>query len=759
MPSLSPVSEPSSAESERTRSDGAPAATEARATRRQAALVCASLVLVVAALYAPVTGFGFTSYDDPGYVAENALVKRGLTREGVAWAFSTFALANWHPLTWLSYMIDCSLFGPDAGALHRTGVALHAANAALLYLVLRTITLALWPSVLIALLFAVHPLNVESVAWIAERKNVLSLCFGLLALLAHARFAQRPSALRQAVVALALALGLLAKPVLVTLPFLMLVLDAWPLRRVALLDRTIGAASVSCFPRHSPAALIREKWPLFVLVVASCVVTVSAARAGGATSMIDVSFFDRIAAAIVAYVDYLANLVAPHDLAVVYPHPKVWPLWQVGVDGVVLLLISALASRERRRTPVVLVGWLWFLGTGVPTIGIVQVGLQWKADRYAYLPAIGVFLAAAGALVALVQRCPRLRAPAIGAAVVALLAYAAITAQQIPHWRDSIALFRHATDVDAENGVAHYNLAVALADVERWRDAIPEYREAARIHPDFGAAENGLGLALARTGDLDAALAAYERSVALEPNDPLYRRSHAELLLHLGRLEPAAEQLEASVRFAPEDPVVQRLLGDVLRRLGRLEQALRHLEVSVRLAPDDADTHLAQALVLRALGRESDAARQFAAAARLAPAAADRALRRGSHALARGDLAAGIEQLRIAVALAPLHTEALQLLAWTLATAPEPAQRSGTEAVTLAERASDLVQRADPIVLGTLAASYAEVGRFAEALAVVIEAESRARAQGRADVARRLEALHSSFSRNEPFHETPREVR
>ena len=473
------------------------------------------LVALVWAIYWKVGWTGFVAYDDPAYVLDNPAVKHGLTLEGLRCSWTQLVAANWHPLTVLSFMLDVQLFGVDPAWLHRENVLWHCANVLLLLAFLRRTTGSTWRSALVAALFAAHPLRVESVAWIAERKDVLSTFFFLLALLAYAAYARRPGALRYLAVAVTFALGLLAKPMVVTLPAVLLLLDVWPLRRMPS-DRLSLA---STWP------LVREKLPLFALSAAGSAVTILAqARSGAVRSVGGLPLTARAANAAVSAVAYLEKTLWPADLAVLYPHPGYRPggipTWKVALATALLLGITALALREARRRPYLLAGWGWYLVTVLPVIGLVQVGQQGMADRYTYLPLIGPVFAAvwAGQEAAARLRVPR--AVLAATAIVLVLGAATVARAQVAVWRDTLTLFDHAARVTQDNAIAWK--AVGSARFERGEpaEALAAFAQAARIVPDDPDLWFDQGLALSALGRYREATSAFEQSIRLEPTDP-----------------------------------------------------------------------------------------------------------------------------------------------------------------------------------------------------------------------------------------------
>ncbi len=528
------------------------------------ALSLAALAVVV---YAGVWSYGFVNFDDPRYVTENPHVATGLSWANVRWAFTTGYAANWHPVTWLSHMLDVTLAGPTPGLAHVTNLVLHVANTVLLFAFLRRATGAAGRSAIVAALFAVHPLHVESVAWISERKDVLSTFFGVIAMLAYVEHTRTPSRGRAAVMYAAFALGLLAKPMLVTLPIVLLAIDLWPLGR----KMTIG--------------VVREKVPLLALSGLSAVITFAVQREGGAVAAVNPYPIDaRLAHVVAAYVDYLGQMVWPRHLAVFYPLPTGTATTRLVFSVAVLAGITTAAVLVRRRWPYVLSGWLWYVVMLLPVIGIVQVGGQGMADRYTYFSLVGVFISIVWLVSYFVERTPGVLFFR-GVALAAIVACGAVAHQQLQFWRSSLALWTRALDVTddnyrAENAVgallveqgrldealrhldnavrlepafadAHNNLGTALARDGRLDEAAVEYREALRLAPDLALAHNNLGLALARTADVDGAIAELREAARLSPERPDYHYNLAVLLLGRGDRAAGVAELDAALRARP----------------------------------------------------------------------------------------------------------------------------------------------------------------------------------------------------------------
>jgi protein O-mannosyl-transferase len=539
-------------------------------SRWPTAAIAGGLIVLTSVAFAPVLENGFTTYDDRTYVSANRHIQHGVSVEAVRWAFTTTRAANWHPLTWLSHTLDWSLYGADPRGHHLTSLMVHLANVVLLFLLLGRATDAWGPAGLAAALFAVHPLHVESVAWIAERKDVLSTLFWLLATWGYLAYAKSPSRGRLALVAALMALGLLAKPMLVTLPFTLLLLDGWPL----------GRASAGW------RALLVEKLPLLALSTAAGVTTVLAQRAGGAVASVErFPLPARVANAIWSYVAYLEATLWPRHLAVFYPHPgSSIPAWKVALAVLILSALTSLAVGLRGSRPYVLAGWLWYVGTLVPVVGLVQVGNQGMADRYTYVPLIGIFVIVAWTAAGWGRR-------ATIPAVAIVLALAALTRVQVTTWKDTITLFEHALVVTGPNPTALVNLGAALEDRGKIADAMARYEEALRFDPGNRTAENRVGGVLAAQGRLDEAVGHYREALRRDPRDPDTLSNLGIALAKQHKLDEAIARFQAALDAHPEDPTsILTNLGNALLLSGRTEEAIARYEESLRLDPGDPQT-------------------------------------------------------------------------------------------------------------------------------------------------------------------------
>ncbi|MBI4558176.1 MAG: tetratricopeptide repeat protein [Candidatus Hydrogenedentes bacterium] len=545
------------------------------------------LVIVVATLvaYRQAPQFGFLNFDDNSYVTGNAMVRDGLTVRGIVWAFTTGHSANWHPLTWLSHMLDVQLFGMNPRGHHITNLLLHILNTILLYEVLRRMTGYSYRSAIVAALFALHPLHVESVAWVAERKDVLSTFFWMATMLAYHHYTKQPGARRYGIVFILFALGLMAKPMLVTLPCVLLLLDYWPLGR---LDREFPTTEAS---RQQFYWRCLEKLPLIILVVVSSGVTFFVQRAAGAMQsleMLDPAM--RLGNASLAYVLYLVKTVWPGGLAPYYPHPKdLLTAWRVLSSIILLATVFALVSAFMRRWPFLLVGWLWYIGTLVPVIGIVQVGDQALADRYTYIPLIGIFILLVWTVAELTARWKpaSLVLSAVGVVWIAVLA--ALTHHQTQYWRDSEVLFKHTLEVTSEgNIVAYVNLAKAIAQQGRYEEAGRRFVEGLRARPDWLDWYYKQGVDLLQQGKLDQAAHMLWVVTLARPEQANAHISLATVYLMQNRLDESAQHFARAVELQPNDAKAHHSLGLVLERQGKIVEALQQVSEALRLDPNYA---------------------------------------------------------------------------------------------------------------------------------------------------------------------------
>ena len=550
--------------------------------------VCAFLLLAIVAVFGQTARYDFTDCDDNQYVTENPQVMGGVSVEGVVWAFTRSHASNWHPLTWLSHMLDCEFYGLEhPGGHHLTNVILHAANTILLFLLLRQLICDLWASAFVAALFAIHPLHVESVAWIAERKDVLSGLLFMLTLAAYVGYARREFSLaRYLLVTVLLALGLLAKPMLVTLPFVLLLLDFWPLGR---------------FGRGW--SIVGEKLPWIALSACCCVMTFIAQRAGNAVVPLRLGpLWVRITNAVVAYAGYLVQFFWPLNLAVLYPHPgPSLPIWKIVASCLLLLGISAWAIAWRRKRPYLLVGWLWYLGMLVPVIGIVQVGGQAMADRYTYLTQIGLCIALALGMSQAAGDSPSRRRMYWISSALAVLVLGICASRQATYWRNTETVLRHALACTKGNFVSHYALAAWLERHDRMEEAIVQYEKGSDIDPLNVATQNHIGTILANRGRIDDAIVHFGKALDLKPDDAETCNNIGRALITKGRPDLAIIGFEKALAAKPGFADAENNLGTALLKTGHVDAAIAHYQRAVQINPSymDARHNLAVAQAMR----------------------------------------------------------------------------------------------------------------------------------------------------------------
>lgn len=586
---------------------GGPARSHSRADNEHIinTSICVLLVAIVWIVFGQTLRHEFINYDDPQYVYENRRIANGLSLEGIGWAFTHVHSANWHPLTTISHMLDCQIYGLQPWGHHLTNLLLHSAATIFLFLALRELTGSRWPSAFVAAVFAIHPLRVESVAWIAERKDVLSGLFFMLTLWAYARYVHstRPSSGRYIPVIVFFTLGLLCKPTLVTLPFILLLLDYWPLRRFALLSHSFEPSnSTRTSSRHRPGEnrsagrpvptrsiqfLVTEKIPLFVITVASCVATL-VAQEQTIVPIRQLTFSDRVGNAMVAYVVYLGQMIWPANLSVFYPYSEgVSTLAAPIVAFVVLLILSVAFFICRRTYPFLLIGWLWFLGMLVPMIGIVQVGAQARADRYTYLAQIGLYILITWSAVGLFSQWRRGREVLIAVAILILTALTADSCFGTAVWRNSETLWNQALSSTTNNYVAHCNLGGTLIKEGRVEEAIDHCQKALAIHPDYPDVHLNLGHAYAKRSNWTEAITSYRAAIRTAPNSAKAHSSLAVSLATQGETDEAIAQFREAIRIDPDYVDAHYNLATVLLRLGRRDEAVIHLRELLRLKPND----------------------------------------------------------------------------------------------------------------------------------------------------------------------------
>jgi tetratricopeptide (TPR) repeat protein len=603
--------------------------------------ICLALILVTAGVYSQVAHFDFVNYDDPDYTTGNPHIRDGPTRSNVAWAFTSSYAANWFPLTWISHMLDRKFFGFDAGRQHLTNLALHMLSTLLLFVLLKRMTGSSAASAFVAFASALHPLHIESVAWIAERKDVLCALFWLLTMWAYLNYVKRPAAWRYLLIVAAFGCALMSKSMAVTLPFALLLLDVWPLRR---------------FTRKSAVSAVVEKLPLIAMAIAASIVTFLVQRGGGAV-LDDIPPGLRIENALVSYAVYILKFLWPSKLAVFYPYQPI-AAWQAILAALSLAAITAFAIARRTTQPYLAVGWFWYLGTLIPAIGLIQVGVQARADRYTYIPAIGIAIMLAWGVEDLAARRRWLGPPFAAIAILVCAGWAAVTWRDLKYWHDSFSLFERAIDVTPGNYVAYSGLGGAFREVGRNGEAIANFERALSIKPHFADAEVGLGDALTAEGRLNEGMAHAAEAVRLAPESVTAHVNLGSAFSKSDRAREAADQYRIALQLDPESAEAHCGLGVALAEQERWQEALAQLEEAVRINPNYADGHYNLGRVLGLQGRTDEAMTQFSAAIRIQPENAEAHYNLGTALAARGRMNEAADEFRAAVNIKPEYVNA-----------------------------------------------------------------------------------------------------
>jgi tetratricopeptide (TPR) repeat protein len=836
--------------------------------------VCLFLAAIIWVVFGQTLGHEFVNFDDGEYVYENPAVARGLKLSGIIWAFTHVHSFNWHPLTWMSHMLDCQWYGLNAGGHHLTNILLHTATAILLFLVLRRMTGFLWRSAFVAAVFAIHPLRVESVAWVAERKDVLSGLFFMLTLGAYTRYAQsvtsaawqvtrKPAAvpatnpspvtrhpsLFYGLVLLFFALGLMSKPMLVTLPLVLLLLDYWPLERF----KVQGS-------RFKVQRLLLEKLPLLGLAVASCVVTIFAQNEV-IQPFENMSFPLRVGNALISYVAYLGQMFWPSGLAVLYPFTAGdFGVSKVLLSVVLLAGITAGVFVLRRRCPCILTGWLWYLIMLAPVIGIVRVGSQARADRYTYLPQIGLYVLLTWALAELCAGWRHRRVVLGGGSIIILVALILCARAQTAYWRNSESLWTHTLACTSDNlmahnnlgavllqkgrvdeaithfqtalqinpgcASAHYNFGMALLKKGRVDEAMVHFQTALQINPDYAEAHNNFGIALLRMNNVDEAMVHFQKALEITPDyadahnnlgsallqkgkvdeaitqfqtalqikpdsaeacynlgnalfqknnvdeaiihyqkalqiKPDYADAHNNLgnaLLQKGRVDEAMVHLQTALQIKPDSAEACYNLGNALLQMGKVDEAIIHYQKALQIKPDYADAHNNLGSALLQKGKVGEAMVHFQTALQINPDSAEACYNLGNVLLQKGKVDEAITHYQKALQIKPDFPAVLNDLAWLLATCPDAHLRDGVQAVQYAGRACELTHYGVTLFVGTLAAAYAEAGRYDDAMAAAQKACVLATAAGERELFERNQKLLVLYRDHQPYHEADGKV-
>ncbi|MDQ3546617.1 MAG: tetratricopeptide repeat protein [Verrucomicrobiota bacterium] len=751
--------------------------------------ICFGLVAITWIIFGRSIGYDFFNYDDSFYVYQNHWISDGLTRAGVVRAFTHPLVGNWHPLTSLSLMLDAQIFGLNAGGYHGVNVALHTIAVLLLFFALRALTGATWRSAVVAALFAIHPLRAESVVWISERKDVLSGVFFMLGLWAYVRYARRPPRPGPyLLVAAALALGLISKAMLVTFPFLLLVLDYWPLRRFPFSPAKPGGE-----PEERPAAvttrwLIVEKVPLLLLAIAISIATIfSQEQALNAAH--DWPWRWKVDNALVTVWVYLYQMAWPAHLAPFYPHPKgTLTLSLVGACLAGLLVLLLLAFGSRRKHPYFITGLLWYLGLLVPVIGLVQVGWQAHADRYTYLPLIGVYLAIVWGAAELSARWPK-RQWLLGATATAVIAALMVLSwKQVGYWSSSVRLWRHTLAVTTDNDVAERGLGTELLRLGEVDEAIAHDREALRIRPGDTNGLTNLANALLKKKEYPEAIQHYRAVLRARPNDSEMHRNLGKALYQSGALDEALEQFQEALRLQASDSDAAYSLGNAyldkgdpeaaipyfkkaiaannrnvaahynlaiaLLRHGQFEEAMAEFRQTLQLEPGKVDAHNNLGVALLQSGQTQAAMAEWKEVLRLQPGSAEMHNNLAVALLSEGRIADAIAEWRETLRLQPGRLATELSLAWVLATSPESEVRDGNAALKLAQKAARAATAPNPMAFRVLAAAYAETGQYPAAIQTVKEGAERAEAGGQPAIAQLLGADLMLYQQGIPLRDS-----
>jgi tetratricopeptide (TPR) repeat protein len=627
---------------------------------RRELLISLLLICITLALYGQVLNHQFVYFDDTLYVTENRHIQEGLTLESVIWALTATDISYWQPMTLFSLVLDYEIFGLNPRGFHLTNLLLHTLNALFLFLVLRRMTGSLWQSAFVATLFAIHPLNVESVAWVVERKNVLSTFFWMLTMLSYVYYSERPSLSRYLLTLLLFALGLMAKPMLVTLPFVLLLLDYWPLGRLQLGDLGKNLEPQSHRETQSGSQgslvfrLVLEKVPFFVFSMGSIYMSLWSVQSPGsvATNTVMMSMSLRFTNALVSYVSYIGKMIWPRNLAVFYPPPEILPWWQAVAAAFFLILVSVLVLRQLRRRPYLLMGWLWYLGTLIPVIGLVQVGL-WPAlaDRFVYVPLVGLFIIAAWGVPDLLGKWRHRKLIITVTAGVLIAAASAVTWAQLHHWRNTITLFQRALKVTSRNYLAHNNLGAALDEQGKIKEAIAHYTKSLEINPNYWMAHNNLGTALAGQGKNKEAIAHYRKALEINPNYAGIHNNFATFLAQQGRIDEALTHFSRALQIRPDFAEVHGNLGNVFGQQGMIDEAVAHYNKALELKPTYAEAHNNLGVLLAKRGRLKEATNHYSEALRFDPQSAE----------THNNLAVALVELGEVEAAIPHYVRALDL--------------------------------------------------------------------------------------------------
>jgi tetratricopeptide (TPR) repeat protein len=689
-------------------------------------IVCFLLVVITLMAYRQLPSHGFLSFDDNEYITQNAHIQQGLSLENIAWAFNFVDIAYWHPITWIFHMLFFQLFGMNPSMHHLMNLFLHIANSLLLFMVLKRMTGALWQSAFVAFMFALHPLNVESVAWVSELKNVLSTFFWMLTMLLYVRYVEHPGFYRYLIMIFVFALGLMAKPMLVTLPFILLLLDYWPLNRFNIFQSSNKGNGLSRYIANGfrwsrVLHLILEKVP-FLSLSAVCIYlsSLSLQRPCVVISTAMVPMKLRIANAIISYVGYIKKMAWPYNLGIFYPFPIAIPPWMVASAGLFLVCITCLSFRWARTNPYFTLGWLWYIGTLVPGIGLVQAGL-WPsmADRFAYVPLIGLFIIIAWGIPDLVSRWRFKKLIIASIAVAFILNFGVTTYLQNRYWANNISLYKHTLDVTKDNAIAHQKLGEALLSKGKTTEAARHFCEALRITPSLTGANLNLGVILRGQGKLEEATEHFSRVAQLEPSSV---NAYCEIAV-------------------------------TMEKQNNFEVAVRYYLKALRLKPDSAEIHNNLGIILARQNKEADAMFHFKEAIRINPDYAPAHYNLGKIYANQQNVKEAILNFKKTLQLNPNMAQALYNLSWILASHKDDKNRNGKEAVRLATELCKITTNQQPLSLDALAAAYAETGEFDIAVSTAQKGLELAKRQGPKELVLGLKKRLALYRKGQPYRQ------
>jgi tetratricopeptide (TPR) repeat protein len=691
--------------------------------------ICFILALSTIVAYWQVHSCDFVNYDDNKYVTLNQNVQTGLTQQGIIWAFTTGYFGSWLPLTWLSHMLDCELFGLNPGRHHLTNLLLHIANTLLLFIVLKQMTGVLWQSAFVAAAFALHPMHVESVAWISERKDILSMLFWILTIAAYIRYVRQPGITCYLLTILTFAMGLMSKPTAVTLPFVLLLLDYWPLGRLTnpqtlkSSEKPSREISNSFFQWRVFYRLVLEKIPFFALSLISSIVTYFVQRTGKmVTEFGDLPVMSRIANTFLSYVKYIDKTIWPTRLAMFYPHPSLgrMSVWPVVYATLILLIISVCVLRLARSHKYLPVGWFWYLGTLVPMIGLVQVGSQAIADRYTYIPATGLFIMVAWGLPDFLAQWRYRTISLTAAAVVLTSAMMICTWRQVGHWQNTYALFTHALAATGnDNFTVHYMLGKELFEQKKFEDAIHHYEETLRLRPQHFGTLNNLAVAYYRVGKIDPALVSWNKALKINPNRPDVYYNMGVALTKQQKIDEAVQLFTHALRLNPALAEARKGLANAFFLQGRFAEAVQEYRLLIQIAPDSSDLCSRLAFALLEQGKIDEAVKYF-------------------------------EQ---ALGLDPGNLELMNNLAWLIATHKSLASRDPEKAIRLATHACEFTGYQIPRFLDTLSVAYAAAGKFDQAVNFAEKALQFARSAKQDKLAADIQKRLNLYKAGSPYYE------